>query len=250
MPLDGTRKVLSLAMVDPDLQTRKIFADWVRRTAGVRCAGVYDCGGRTLEDLQLQKPAVVIIESNKLGGTFLSRLKMGLPGTCCYIYTETLNPDEVFQSLATGAAGYFLKRVPLVKILAAIRRNFSGIAASREIAATRVLEFFDGWVGDAEPAIFPQRQQEVLDLLVQGFNTQEIAQTLRVSVRTVDTHIRRIFQKLGVHSRAQAVVCFTQIRQASLKPGQMPLNSARQPVRLSFPPNATQSGVDRIRVNP
>ena len=237
MPLDGTRKVLSLAMVDPDLQTRKIFADWVRRTAGVRCAGVYVGGGKTLADLRLKKPQVVIVETGNLGGNFLGRLKMILPETCFYIYADKPNPEDVFQGMAAGAAGYFLKRIPLPIILKAIQKNYSGNLPAREVAAMKVLEHFEVWVADPETASFPQRQQEVLDFLVQGFNNKEIAQVLKLSLRTVDTHVRRLFLKLGVRSRAQAVARCIQSRQASLKvaggPGFADFSQATSPVDVA-----------------
>jgi DNA-binding NarL/FixJ family response regulator len=210
---------LSVAIVDPDAETRRRFASWVERTTGVRCAGLHECGEAALAALPAESPDVVLLEANlsSLNGlNSLGRLKLLMPQTRFYIYTGSIDPDHVFESLAAGAAGYFLKGTPVDELLAAIQENHGVNFLSRKEVALKVVESFHHFVTGPPAITLPRRQQEVLALLLQGRRNREIADALSVGYQTVITHIRRIFKKLHVNSRAQAVASLTQTRALKL----------------------------------
>jgi DNA-binding NarL/FixJ family response regulator len=230
-PSPRTRGQLSIAMVDADAPTCHAFADWVERTRGVRCAGIYHGGESALAALSAARPHIVLLEIqlNGLDGiACLGRLKPRLPGTHFLMYTDYADADHVFAALAAGATGYFVKATPVEALLAAIKRNYlkDGVHGfSRSDASQKVLECFHRGVSGPADLNLPRRQQDVLDLMVQGLSSPEIAKTLRIGCATVETHTRRIFKKLGVCSRTQVMARFTQFGTASLhtgwrKPGQ------------------------------
>jgi DNA-binding NarL/FixJ family response regulator len=115
--------------------------------------------------------------------------------------------EAIFNSLSAGASGYLLKPIRTSELLAAVRDVHSGGAPMTGAIARKVVQAF------ARPTIQPNpttedlspREREILALLSEGFLYKEIADRLTVSYSTVRTHIERIYQKLHVRSRAQAV---------------------------------------------
>ena len=212
------RDRLSLAIVDADVSLCRTFAGWVGRTRDVDCAGICPSGESALDALPAKKPDLVLLEVNLPGLNgiaSLGRLKPRLPGTSFVFYTCSTDPDHLFAALAAGAAGYFLKGIPLEKLLAGMKKKYSGPGIqdlSRTGAARKVLEYFHQFALPPDAPGFPRRQQDVLDLMLRGWCTPQIAEALALTDSTVETHTRRIFKKLGVHSRAQAMAKFNETR--------------------------------------
>jgi DNA-binding NarL/FixJ family response regulator len=125
------------------------------------------------------------------------------------VYDDT---DAIFNSLAAGAGGYLLKPVRSAQLVAAIKEVLAGGAPMSSNIARRVIQTFRKPVPAPVAAAAPDgmtqltaRENDVLELLVKGLLQKEIAQQLGISYWTVQTHIARIYEKLHVHSRAQAV---------------------------------------------
>ena len=115
--------------------------------------------------------------------------------------------QRIFQALAAGATGYLLKRATREQLLGAIadvRRGGSPMSAS---IARKVVQSFQQQAAPQEKALTP-REQEVLSLLARGMLYKEIAAKLDSSVYTVNAHVRRIYEKLHVNTRAQAIAKF------------------------------------------
>ena len=212
------RGKLSLAMVDADVSMCRAFAAWAGGARGVRSAGIYHSGESALAALPAKKPHLVLLEVKLpgLGGiACLSRLQPRLPETRFIIYTHTAEAEDVFAALAAGADGYYLKSTLLAELLAGIQKTYCSHGVqdiSRAGAALKVLEYYHQMVPPPEALRFPRRQQDVLDLMVRGWSTPQIAEALRLTCATVETHTRRIFKKLGVHSRAQAMAKIAETR--------------------------------------
>jgi DNA-binding NarL/FixJ family response regulator len=116
--------------------------------------------------------------------------------------------EQIFESLSAGATGYLLKRTPPAELLEALRDVHSGGAPMSSQIARKVVQSFRGSPpANNAPELSP-REQEILNWLAQGFLIKEIAERLGIGFDTVRTHIRRIYEKLQVHSRAQAVAKF------------------------------------------
>ena len=136
----------------------------------------------------------------------VGRLKILLPPTQFIMLTAYNDSDAIFNALRAGASGYLLKQTPPRELLAALREVCSGGAPMTGQIARKIVDAFRHIgtpAGDTEG--LTTREQEVLELLAQGCLYKEIADTLKVSYRTVSTHIEHIYSKLHVHSRAQAV---------------------------------------------
>jgi DNA-binding NarL/FixJ family response regulator len=114
--------------------------------------------------------------------------------------------DRIFQSLAAGATGYLLKQTPPRKLLEAIADLHHGGSPMSTQIARRVVEAFQPRPAhDNAAAQLSPREQEIIRLLAQGHLYKEIADQLHLSVETVRTHIRNIYQKLHVHGRTDAI---------------------------------------------
>lgn len=158
------------------------------------------------------KPDVAIIDINmpKMNGIEATKqIKTTLPGTAILILTAYDDDPYVFALLEAGAAGYLLKYARGSQVVDAIRAVRAGESVLSPSVARKVLNRFKPTQGpptDASAEILSERELEVLKLVTQGKSNQEIADTLSLSVRTVQAHLAHIFDKLGVGSRTEAVV--------------------------------------------
>ena len=205
---------ITVSIVDDDAPTRKMLADWIGRARGFRCVGVHGSGESALAALPAEKPAVVLMDINLPGmnGIECARLlKALLPETQFVILTVYGDSDYIFNALAAGASGYLLKRTPRPDLLASIKQVHEGGSPMTSDIARKVVQSFQRpTVDKLDPGVLSPREWEVLALLARGFTYREIADSFHISENTVNTHARRIYEKLHVHSRAKAVATYMQ----------------------------------------
>jgi len=135
------------------------------------------------------------------------KLKPLLPEAQFVMLTVYEDADHIFHALAAGAMGYLLKQTPRNELLAALKQVHGGGSPMTSNIARKVVQSFQQHAPPsmAEAAELSGREREVLDLLARGYLYKEIAESLNISLPTVNTYIRRIYEKLHVRSRAQAV---------------------------------------------
>jgi DNA-binding NarL/FixJ family response regulator len=134
------------------------------------------------------------------------KLKVVLPQTQFIMLTAYKDGDAIFNALMAGANGYLLKQTPPKELLTALREVCVGGAPITSQIARKIVEAFrQSQMRTIETEGLTARELEVLDLLSQGYLYKEVAEKLQISYRTVSTHIEHIYEKLHVHSRAQAV---------------------------------------------
>ena len=221
---------IAVAIVEVDLPVRSIYAKWLKQTEGFRVVGLHDDGLEALEALPGEKPDVVLMDINLpgLNGVECVRqLKLKLPDVQFVMITVYEDPDRIFKALAAGATGYLLKQTPRDELVAALRDVRRGGSPMSSGIARKVVQCFQTSApapisasAEAELQQLSTREQEVLDLLARGYLYKEISETLKLSDHTVDTYLRRIYEKLHVHSRAQAAA-----RYAEIKSHQVPVKS-------------------------
>jgi len=139
------------------------------------------------------------------------QLKPLVPETQVLMLTVYEDTDNIFSALAAGATGYLLKRTTQAELLEAIREVHKGGSPMTTHIARKVVQSLQKTAGTAQPTeVLSPREQEVLDCLAKGFLYKEIAEKLGISYETVHTYIRRIYEKLQVRTRTQAVAKFLQ----------------------------------------
>jgi DNA-binding NarL/FixJ family response regulator len=185
---------------------REAFAMLLGWTAGFECVGAADSGEAALEALPEPAPDVVLLDIGLPGMSGLEALgplHAHWPEAEFLVLTVHDDPARVFEALREGASGYLVKTAPPAEVLDAIRALHRGGAPMSASVARKVVEAFRRPNPDLE-SLSP-REREVLDLLVEGRTGRQIAEALFVAPSTVAFHIRQIYEKLHVHTRAQAV---------------------------------------------
>jgi DNA-binding NarL/FixJ family response regulator len=136
----------------------------------------------------------------------IQRLKIIHPRMQCMVLTVYDKPDTVFEALKAGAISYLLKSTPAEKILEAIQEvNQGGSPISSQIARKVIEAFTVKEKTNDYFQVLSRREQEMLEQLSMGYRYKEIAEKLFLSIDTVRTHIKHIYEKLQVHSQTEAV---------------------------------------------
>lgn len=211
---------ITVSIVEDDAPLRGILSDWIRGADGFKCSGVYESAEAALEALPQENPSVVLMDINMIGMNGIEcvrRLKPQMVDTQFMMLTVYEDPDHIFKALSSGASGYLLKRTPRAELLAAIKDVHAGGSPMSSNIARKIVQSFQRFTSasSSEPENLSPREREVLELLARGYLYKEIADTLQISVPTVNTHIRRIYEKLHVRSRSQAVAKFAHIPNAT-----------------------------------
>ena len=212
------KMIITVSIVEDDAPAREILADWLKHADGFKCVGQHRSVEQALEKLPAEKPSVVLMDINLPGASGIEgvrQLKPVLPDTQFMMLTVYEDPDHIFKALASGASGYLLKRTPRAELLAAVKDVHAGGSPMSSNIARKIVQSFQRFssssAAPADSDSLSPREREVLELLARGYLYKEIAESLHISVPTVNTHIRRIYEKLHVRSRSQAIAKFTHI---------------------------------------
>ncbi|HEX9045512.1 MAG TPA: response regulator transcription factor [Verrucomicrobiae bacterium] len=214
---------IAVSIVEDDTPAREILAEWVNQAAGLKCVGSHATVEEALERIPGEKPSVVLMDINLPGLSGIEgvrRLKPVLPGTQFLMLTVYEDTDHVFEALSAGATGYLLKQTRRSELLDSIKDvNAGGSPMTSNIARRVVQAFYRQEPGEPESAKLSQREREVLELLARGYLYKEIIDSLGVSRGTLNTYVRRIYEKLHVRSRSQAVAKFSHFSLKEPGPG-------------------------------
>jgi len=215
---------IAVSIIEDDAPAREILANWIRRAEGFRFVSEHGSAESALESLPAQKPVVVLMDINLPGLNGIEcvrRLKPLLPDTQFVMLTVYEDADHIFNALAAGATGYLLKQTPRSELLAALKQVHGGGSPMTSNIARKIVQSFQHHPqpSAAEDVALSPREGEVLELLARGYLYKEIADALSISLPTVNTYIRRIYEKLHVRSRSQAVA----------KYAHLPLGDERRP---------------------
>jgi DNA-binding NarL/FixJ family response regulator len=217
---------IAVSIVEDDAQTRKILAGWISRSPGFRLAGEWGDAESALPGLDEKRPNVVLMDINLPGMSgvdAVKKLKSVLPETQFVMLTVYEDSDHIYNALAAGATGYLLKQTPRQELLNALEEvHRGGSPMTSNIARMVVQSFRQHSANSATGEGLSPREQEVLDLLARGYLYKEIAERLNISVPTVNTYVRRMYEKLHVRSRAQAVAKYAHLGSSSDKPAKSP----------------------------
>ncbi len=211
---------IAVAIVEDDVPAREIIAGWIRSADGFKLVGEYDDAESAIAELPQKKPSVVLFDINLPGMTGIEcvrRLKPKLPDTQFLMVTVYEDANHIFDALAVGASGYLLKQTRRSELLDALKDVHAGGSPMSSQIARKVVQSFrrNETKAHGEVVELSGREHEVLELLARGYLYKEIADMLKISVQTVNTYIRRIYEKLHVRSRAQAVAKYAHLPMGS-----------------------------------
>lgn len=202
--------MINISIVEDDDQIRRGIIKLLSAYEGFKCISSFASAEAALEDIPLQKPDVVLMDINlpKMSGIECVRsLTKDYPEMQIIMLTVYEDSKLIFESLKAGASGYLLKRASPDELLQAIKDvNNGGSPMSSQIARKVVQYFQKSTKSDDISKKLTQREEEILNLLSKGFRYKEIAEKLFISIETVHSHIHKIYEKLQVRSRTEAVV--------------------------------------------
>ena len=203
---------ITVSIVEDNPQLRATLARVISRAEGFHCVSQYGTAEAALAGLPKDHPGVVLMDINLPGMNGVEcvrQLKPVLPTVQIVMLTAYEDTENIFNSLTAGASGYLLKRTSSSELLAALREVQQGGSPMTAHIARKVVQSFQKTGPSPQPTEnLSQREQEVLDCLAEGFLYKEIAEKLGISYETVHTYIRRIYEKLQVRTRTEAVAKF------------------------------------------
>ena len=205
---------ISVSIVEDSEKLRGTLARVIGRAPGFVCSSQHGSAEEALKELPAIKPQVVLMDINLPGINGVEcvrQLKQILPATLVIMLTVYEDTDNIFNALAAGASGYMLKRTPTAELLTAIQDVLKGGSPMTMHIARKVVQSFQkSQMPSPATENLSEREQQVLDLLSQGLIYKEIADKIGVSYETVHTYVRRIYEKLQVRTRTEAVAKFLQ----------------------------------------
>ncbi|MEM6722420.1 MAG: response regulator transcription factor [Bacteroidota bacterium] len=201
---NNTEPDIHVAIVEDDSEIRNTLALIIDGTPGFHCQYQFnDC-----ETAMAQIPEIYVqvwlMDINLPGISGIEgvrRLKPNFPDLDFIMLTINQDDDSIFDALRAGASGYLLKDTPPTELLRSIREVVKGGAPMSASIAIRVVQSFRQF----SESPLSDRETEILKLLCEGQNYRSIADLLFVSPHTIRTHIKNIYRKLHVNSRAEAV---------------------------------------------
>jgi DNA-binding NarL/FixJ family response regulator len=203
---------IRVSIVEDSDDLRNTLARVISRADGFEFVSQHPSAEEALEALPKNPPEVVLMDINLPGINGVEcvrRLKQVLPKLQVMMLTVYEDTENIFAALAAGASGYMLKRTPRAELLEAIKEVHRGGSPMTTHIARKVVQSFQQSGQSQQPTEnLSPREQEVLDFLSKGFLYKEIAENMGISYETVHTYIRRIYEKLQVRTRTEAVAKF------------------------------------------
>jgi DNA-binding NarL/FixJ family response regulator len=201
---------IEVMIVEDDKAVREGLQFLINGSDGFRCMAACCSGEEALGEISRQQPQVVLMDINLPGMNGIEcvvGIKNSYPEIQVMMLTVFDNSDEIFKSLAAGATGYMLKKTPPAKLLESIHELINGGSPMSGEIARKVVQTFSKPPDRHFPEfILTPREEEILAYLSKGYLYKEIAAELFISIETVRTHIRKIYQKLQVRTRTEALL--------------------------------------------
>ncbi|HEU5396585.1 MAG TPA: response regulator transcription factor [Verrucomicrobiae bacterium] len=221
----AVRPPIRVALVEDQVDLCRSWVQIIESFDGFNCLCTCASAEEAIRALPAARPDVILMDirlPRMSGIECTSRLKELLPPTPIVILTVLDDDELIFRALEAGADGYLLKRSKPADLQAALLDVLAGGAPMSSAIARRVVRSFRRPpVNPGNQAHLSSRETEVLGLLSVGLSNKEIADQMRLSIETVRSYLKTIYEKLHVHCRTEAVMRYT----ATRAPGSMPSSS-------------------------
>jgi DNA-binding NarL/FixJ family response regulator len=201
---------IKVGLVEDDEGIRSSLVALICRAPGLQVICEYGDAGGAIKGIPSNPPDVVLMDVNLpdlKGFECVRQLKARCPQVQFLMLTVYEDSDSLFNSLRAGASGYILKRTAPLRLIGAIRDVHAGGAPLSPQLARRVVQYFSQpAIEDSELKKLTPGEREFLGQLAGGYAYKEIADRMKISVDTVRSYVRTVYEKLHVHSRTEAVV--------------------------------------------
>lgn len=204
-----TTAAVRVVLVEDKPGVRASWVKLINTLPGFACVQTCVSGEEALRSIPEINPDLVLMDiflTRMSGIECTARLKAKMPKLQILMLTAVEDDELVFMALQAGADGYLLKRTTPEDLHMAMQDVMRGGAPMTSEVARRVVESFRRTTSPPQPAVhLSAREEEVLILLSKGYSNKEIASQLGIGVQTVGSHIKHIYEKMHVRSRAEAV---------------------------------------------
>src|SRR5438270_6059859 len=201
--------MVRLAIIEDNTDYRNTLSKILQRNENIGVKYELDNCMQMVSYFEFSLPDVVIMDIDLPGMSGIEgvwRLKQKWPNMKVLMLTVFEDDDKIFGAVKAGANGYLLKKDSPQKILDAIEALYNGEAAMNGVIAAKMLEYFQkqqNKIDDLEESNLTAREKNILQSLIRGLSYKEIAGVAFVSIETINCHVKNIYRKLNVHSRAE-----------------------------------------------
>jgi DNA-binding NarL/FixJ family response regulator len=205
--------MIPVAVVEDDPRYRDLLKSILSSSERITPVFILEHCMEIMSEIRKHNPAVIIMDINlpvKSGIQAVEEIKKIYPEIKILMLTVFEDEEKIFAAIKAGADGYLLKKDSPQKVLDSVVDVYEGKSSMNGIIARKVLEYFQ-----KKPALknlteynLTKREFEILGLLMDGLSYKEIADKCFISIQTMNSHIKNIYAKLGVHSRAEASAKF------------------------------------------
>lgn len=207
--MNTAEKPIRLLIFEDNDDMRDSLSVLFKGTPGIVLTGAYPDAIRSLIDVAATEPDVILMDIDlpKVNGIeAVWQIKQSFPAVQILMLTVFDDNERIFQSICAGASGYILKRTPPAKIIESIAEAAAGGGSLTSSIARKVLDMFPRFnASKKETETLTQRERDVLALLVKGHSYKMAAAELNITLETVRSHIKKIYEKLHVHNSGEAI---------------------------------------------
>lgn len=201
---------IKVAVFEDNKMLRESLEQLINHAEDMVCTGAFPDANHLIRNMQMSNPDVVMMDIHMPGLSGIEavqQIKEKFPQVFIMMQTVFEDNDKIFAAICAGASGYMLKKTAPQKMIESIRDTWLGGSPMTPSVAAKVLQMFRTQNNEGENEFFnlSAREKEILALLVKGKSYKAVASVCFISIDTVSTHVRHIYEKLHVHSKSEAV---------------------------------------------